>query len=94
MELDTPPRRPRWWGRVQLGPPLPLPTVYSTTSLSLRLCQPSEQWGPPPPLRHRLALAPLLPDPQRELGGPVALSRRQQLGAGEARPWEQRGRKP
>jgi hypothetical protein len=46
-----------------LGPPLPLLTVYSTASPSLRLWQPPEQWGPPPPLRHRLALVPLLPDP-------------------------------
>jgi hypothetical protein len=51
-----------------LGPPLLLPMVYSTTSPSLRLRQPSEQWGPPPMLRHRLALAPLLPDPQWEPG--------------------------
>jgi hypothetical protein len=70
-----PPRRPRWQGRAQLGPPLPLPTVYSTTSPSLRLWQPSDQWGPPLPLRHCLALVPLLPDPQLEPGGPVALSR-------------------
>jgi hypothetical protein len=67
-----------------LEPPLPLPMVYSTASPSLRLWQPSEQWGPPPSLRHRLALAPLLPDPQREPRGPVALSRQQQTGAGEA----------
>jgi hypothetical protein len=77
-----------------LGPPLPLPTVYSTTSPSLRLWQPSEQWGPPPPLGHHLALALLLPDPQLEPRGPVALSRRQQPGAEEAQLWEQRGRKP
>jgi hypothetical protein len=30
--------------------------------------------GPPSPLRHRLALASLLSDPQREPGGPVELS--------------------
>jgi hypothetical protein len=75
-----------------LEPPLPLPMVYSTASPSLMLRQPSGQLGPPPPLRCRLALA--LPDPQLERGNPVALSRRQQPEAREARPWEQRGRKP
>jgi hypothetical protein len=35
--LMRPPRRPRWQGRAQLGPPLPLPTVYSTTSPALGL---------------------------------------------------------
>jgi hypothetical protein len=48
--------------------------VYSTASPSLRLWQPSEQWGPPPPLRHRSALAPLLPDPQQKPGGGGAVS--------------------
>ena len=50
--------------------------------------------GPLPPLRRHLTLAPLLPDPQLEPRGPVALSRRQQPGAEEAQLWEQRGRKP
>jgi hypothetical protein len=76
-----------------LEPPLLLPMVYSTASLSLRLWRPSEQWGTPPLLRHRLVLAPLLLDPQLEPGGLVALPRRQQPVAEEAQPWEQRGRK-
>jgi hypothetical protein len=41
-------------------------------SPSLRLWQPSEQWGPPPQLWHRLVLAPLLSDPQLEPGGAVS----------------------
>jgi hypothetical protein len=86
MELDAPPASTRWRGRAQLEPPLLLPTVYSTALPSLRLWQSSKQWGPPPPLWHRLALVPLLPDPQREPGGPVALSWQQQPGAGEAQP--------
>jgi hypothetical protein len=40
------------------------------------------------------AAAPLLPDPQLEPGGPVALSRWRQPRAVEAQPWEQMGRKP
>jgi hypothetical protein len=36
--------------------------------------------GPPPPLRRRLTLVPLLPDPQLEHGSPVVLSRRLQQG--------------
>jgi hypothetical protein len=94
MELDAPPASTLMAGRAQLGPPLPLPTVYSMASPSLRLRQLSEQWGPLPPLRRRLTLAPLLPDPQLEHGSPVALSRWRQPGAEEAWPWEQRGRKP
>jgi hypothetical protein len=70
-----------------LEPPLPLPTVCSMASPSLRLRQPSRQLGPPPPLRRHLMLASLLPDPQLEHGSPVALSRRQQPRVGEARPW-------
>jgi hypothetical protein len=77
-----------------LEPLLPMPTVYSTASPSLGLRQPSGQLGPPPPLRCHLMLSPPLPNPQLEHGSSVMLSRRQQPGAGEARPWEQKGRKP
>jgi hypothetical protein len=86
MELDAPPASTSMAGAGAAGPPLPLPTVYSMALPLLRLWQLSEQWGPPLPLRHRLALALLLPDPQLEPRGPVALSRRQQPEVGEARP--------
>jgi hypothetical protein len=52
------------------GPQLPLPMVYSTTSPSQKLWQPSGQWGPPPPPRHRLVLAPLLQGSTARAWGP------------------------